>query len=87
VLRDEDELAACLAALSPRPTFVVGVWSPLQVLEERERSREDRGNGMAREQFGHPAFNRAYSMKVDTSSVSPKEAARDIREFVTRNAP
>ena len=86
VLRDEEEFAACLRALTPRPVFVIGVWCPLDILEERERTREDRGNGMAREQFGHPAYERAYSMRVDTSVVSSEEAARAIREFVSRSA-
>ena len=83
VLRDEGELAACFAALSPRPTFLIGVFCPLEILEERERAREDRGNGMAREQFGHPAFKREYAMKIDTSGVLPKEAASAIREFIS----
>jgi len=86
VLRDEEEFAACLSALSSRPTFVIGVWCPLGVLEEREGAREDRAKGMAREQFGHPAYERAYSMKIDTSSISSEEAARAIREFVARSA-
>ena len=86
VLRDEEEFAACLSALSPRPIFVIGLWCPLEILEERERAREDRGDGMAREQFGHPAYERAYSMKLDTSAVSSEEAARAIREFVSRSA-
>jgi len=82
VLRDEGELDACLQALSSRPTFVIGVWSPLDVLEERERIRGDRGIGMARQQFGHPAYGREYAMKLDTSTISPDEGARIIREFV-----
>jgi chloramphenicol 3-O phosphotransferase len=86
VLRDEDEFAACMSALSPRPTYVIGIRCPLAVLEERERERPDRGEGMAREQFGHPAYDRAYAMKVDTSTVSPEEAARAIRAFVARSA-
>jgi chloramphenicol 3-O phosphotransferase len=85
VLRDEEEFAACLGELAPRPTFVIGVSCPLEVLEERERTRPDRGEGMAREQFGHPAYDRAYAMKVDTSSVSAEDAARAIREFVSRS--
>jgi chloramphenicol 3-O phosphotransferase len=82
VLRDEAEFAACLDALAPRPTFVIGVRSPLDVLEERERTRDDRTNGMATSQFGHSAYERAYSMRLDTSSVTPEEGARVIRDFV-----
>jgi chloramphenicol 3-O phosphotransferase len=86
VLRDEDEFSACMSALAPRPVFVIGICCPLAVLEERERERPDRGEGMAREQFGHPAYDRAYAMKVDTSTVTPDEAARAIRAFVSRSA-
>ena len=86
VLRDEEEFAACLEALASRPTIVIGVKCPLEALEQRESLREDRGAGMAREQFGHPAYERAYSMQVDTSVLSPEQAARAIREFVSRNA-
>ncbi|WP_414691600.1 chloramphenicol phosphotransferase CPT family protein [Noviherbaspirillum sp.] len=88
VLRDESAISACLDASSGRPTFVIGVFCPLEVLEERERNRSDRGNGMARSQFGHPAYDREYSMKIDTSKVTPEEGARMIWDFVrTQIAP
>lgn len=84
VLRDDAEFSACLQVLASRPTFIIGVWSPLDVLEERERSRGDRGFGMARSQFGHSAYDREYSLKLDTSTVTPDEGARIIREFVQK---
>ncbi len=43
VLRDSAVLDECIAALAPRPTFVVSVHCPLDVLEQRERARPDRG--------------------------------------------
>ncbi|WP_423396091.1 phosphotransferase-like protein [Burkholderia sp. LMG 21824] len=55
VLRDWSALDECIAALSPRQTFVIGVTCPLDILEQRERARPDRAEGMARSQFGHPA--------------------------------
>jgi chloramphenicol 3-O phosphotransferase len=85
VLRDAAALDECIAALSPRRTFVIGVWCPLDVLEERERARPDRGGGMARSQFGHAAYSRPYSMRLDTSTCSPEEGARHIRSFVNAN--
>jgi chloramphenicol 3-O phosphotransferase len=85
VLRDEQELAACLDVLASRPTFVIGIECPLDVLEERESRRDDRGPGMAREQFGHPAYNRRYALKLDTSVLTPAECARKIREFMAQN--
>jgi chloramphenicol 3-O phosphotransferase len=82
VLRHEAELQACLDGLGSRPTFVFGIWSPLEVLEEREHARPDRGGGMARSQFDHPAYSRPYAMKIDTSLVSPAQGARMIRAFI-----
>jgi chloramphenicol 3-O phosphotransferase len=84
VLRDDAEMEACLRVLSRRRTVLVRVWAPLQVLEERERGRDDRGPGMAREQFGHPAYDRAYDMAIDTSTCSPEQAAAAIRSFMQR---
>ncbi len=82
VLRDTPALDACIAALSPRYTVVVGVSCPLSVLERRESARSDRGDGMARSQFGHPAYSRPYSMRIDTSICSSEEGARRIRRYI-----
>lgn len=82
VLRDTSALDECIAALSPRHTIVVGVSSPLAVLEQRERERADRGEGMARSQFGHPAYSRPYAMRIDTSTCTPEEGAQRIRTYI-----
>ena len=82
VLRDEQELNACLNVLATRPTYLVRVWAPLEILEERERSREDRANGMAREQFGHPAYDRNYDLVINTAAVTPEQGAVAIRDFL-----
>ena len=73
---------ACLNALRGRPTYVVRVWAPLDVLEERERSRDDRAPGMAREQVDHPAYRRAYDLEVDTSLCTPEEGAVAVRRLI-----
>lgn len=82
VLRDESELQATFQVLGGRPLYLVGVKAPLDVLEERERRRDDRGAGMAREQIGHPAFVRAYDVVVDTSACTPAEGAAAVRHFI-----
>jgi chloramphenicol 3-O phosphotransferase len=82
VLRDSAEMDACVDVLRTRSICVVKVWAPLHVLEERERSREDRANGMAREQFGHSAFDREYDLTIDTSSVTPEQGAAAIRSYM-----
>ena len=42
VLRDEAEFQACLKAVSSRTTYLIGVTAPLEVLETRERLRDNR---------------------------------------------
>ena len=86
VLRDETELEATLRVLAGRPTYVVKVSAPLDVLEERERTREDRAIGMAREQVTDPAYARSYDLAIDTSTCSPEEAAAAIRRFIQADA-
>lgn len=82
VLRDGSELRDTLRVLERRPMYVVGVRAPLEVLEERERRREDRGAGMAREQSADPAFGRDYDLVIDTSRHAPEAGAVAIRSFV-----
>ena len=82
VLRDTVEFESCLRVLSPRRICVVRVWAPLSVLEAREQAREDRGGGMAREQFEHPAYKRTYDLEVDTSACTPAQGAAAIRRFM-----
>jgi chloramphenicol 3-O phosphotransferase len=82
VLRDTAEFDACLRILSPRQIYVVRVWAPLSVLEAREQTREDRGVGMAREQFDHPAYQRTYDFEVNTSAGTPTQGAAAIRMFM-----
>src|SRR5688572_24571674 len=84
VLRDTVEFDACLRVLSTRPTCLVRVWAPISVLEAREQTREDRGVGMAREQFEHPAYKRRYDLEVDTSTCTIAEGAAVIRRFIAQ---
>lgn len=82
VLREEAELRDTLSVISVRPMYLVGVRAPVAVLEERERRREDRATGMAREQSANPAFSRDYDLVIDTSTYSPEQGAVAIRRFV-----
>ena len=82
VLRDETELQDTFRVLARRPMYLVGVRAPLEVLEERERRREDRGTRMASEQSANPAFSRNYDLVIDTSRHSAEDGAVFIRNFL-----
>jgi len=57
---------------------LVGVLAPLHVLEEREAARGNRIAGEARAQVGVIHQGIQYDLTVDTSQLSPEEAARVI---------
>ncbi|MEP9374485.1 AAA family ATPase [Mesorhizobium sp. KR1-2] len=60
--------------------FIVGVFAPLEVLEAREREREDRLIGLARWQFDRVHRDMVYDLEVDTSAASPLECAELIKQ-------
>ena len=82
VLRHEKELHECVLALATRPLYQIHVWAPIEVLEQRERLRDDRADGMAREQANHPIFRRTYDLSIDTSTMSPVQGAEAIRALI-----
>ncbi len=77
----EERAAADYARLlSPFEAHWVGVFAPLDVLETRERERGDRMIGLARWQFDRVHKNINYDLKVDTSTATPMECARLIKD-------
>ncbi len=83
VLVEESWRRDCAARFSRLPAFLVGIRCPLEVLEEREKSRSDRTLGQARLQYGvihEPGF---YDVEVDTSRYSVIECARLVAGQLT----
>lgn len=68
------------ALLSSFEVFRVGVFAPLDVLEERERQRGDRMAGLARWQFQRIHQGIIYDLEIDTSSRTPLECAQAIKQ-------
>jgi chloramphenicol 3-O phosphotransferase len=62
--------------------LVVGVRCPLEVVVERERARKDRTIGQAAAQHDVVHRDVAYDLEVDTSVLSPEEAADAIAGLV-----
>ena len=68
----------CVDLFADLPVWLIGVQCPLDVLEQRERSRKNRTLGQARLQFPVIHKNTLYDLEVDTSLLSPEECARRI---------
>ena len=58
--------------------YFIGLFAPLAVLEEREKSRKDRLIGLARWQYDRVHQGIDYDLKIDTSNASPLACARKI---------
>lgn len=68
-------LAGFVNALWDVNVFAVGVHCPLSLLEERERQRNDRSAGLARQQFEVVDRDALYDFEIDTSKAESKTCA------------
>jgi chloramphenicol 3-O phosphotransferase len=59
--------------------LLVGLFAPLDVLEQRERARGDRDLGLARWQYDRVHDGVSYDLEIDTTLQPPAEAAEIIR--------
>lgn len=75
-----EEKAEYAILLSAFDAFLVGVFAPLDVLEARERQRGDRLIGLARWQYNRVHKDMVYDLEIDTSSASPLECAKSIKQ-------
>jgi chloramphenicol 3-O phosphotransferase len=82
VLSEEWRLLDCLALFAPQDVVLVGVHCPLPELERRERKRGDRPPGLAARQITQVHAHGLYDMECDTSTASPLDCARRIRDFL-----
>jgi len=78
VFVDPGWLSAWRAELTGIRLLLVGVFAPLHLLEERERSRGNRISGEARAQFEVIHRGVGYDITVDTSDRTPEQCARAI---------
>ena len=75
----DDEWRLFEGLLAEFDVHLVGVFADIDVVEAREKQRGDRDIGQARWQSGRVHKGLAYDLTVDTSRVSPAEAAAQIK--------
>src|SRR4051794_21492395 len=86
VLAGKPFLKEGVELLADLPVLFVGVQCPLEELERRERERGDRGEGLARFQYGRVHHYGIYDVEVDTSVSSPEECAQQIASALAERA-
>jgi chloramphenicol 3-O phosphotransferase len=83
----EDSLSRCLDLVSEYTVLYVGVFCPIDVLEQREAARGDRKTGLARYQSARIHENSEYDVEVETHELSPNQAAQKIISALETIAP
>jgi chloramphenicol 3-O phosphotransferase len=88
VLLDQNSLKAYAENLKNHTVYYIGVFCDLKTMQERELLRGDRCIGLSNDQIDrvHQGTLNSYDFTVDTTSISPFEAARLILEFVQGNS-
>lgn len=71
-----------LKVLHDFPVLLVGVKCPLEELERREKTRENRKQGLAKIQYNKVHTYTIYDLEVDTSKQSPFECAKEIKKVI-----
>jgi chloramphenicol 3-O-phosphotransferase len=82
VLLEPHWVQECASILGDLPALLVGVYCPLEVVEQRERDRQDRTVGQARAQFDKVHAHRVYDVSVDTSKATAEECAAVILKHI-----
>jgi chloramphenicol 3-O phosphotransferase len=87
VLFDEEALKAYVQQLKAHTVYYIGVFCDLEVMQEREVLRRDRCVGLSNDQIDrvHQGALNSYDFKVDTTAISPFEAARQILKYIDDN--
>lgn len=86
VLEGDERLRDYVQLLSNHRVYFIAIVCNLDVLEERERTRQNRPVGMARPQskLVHGP-TRLYDLEIDTTNTSPDISALHIVDFIKNN--
>jgi chloramphenicol 3-O phosphotransferase len=85
VLLETSWLEECRRLWTTIDWLFVGVRCPLEVVEKRERDRQDRTVGQAAAQFSVVHEGCDYDVEVDTSVLDPTEASARIVQVLARS--
>ena len=72
----------CTQLFAAMNAYLIGIRCPLEILEQRERDREDRTLGQARAQYEVVHRYTQYDLEVDTSILSTAQCAQKIMERI-----
>jgi chloramphenicol 3-O phosphotransferase len=82
-----DSLPRCLDLVSRYTVLYVGLFCPLELLEQREATRGDRKIGLAIYQSTRVHVDSEYDVEVDTHALSVEQAAQKVISALDTTAP
>lgn len=80
VFVEKDWVDECASLFADMDAYLVGLYCPLEILEEREKHRKDRTLGQARDQFDVIHKYAKYDLELDTSKLTAEECAEKVIE-------
>lgn len=80
-------VSECATLFGDLPALLIGIRCPLEVLEQREKGRQERTPGQARAQFDLVHAHGIYDLEVDTSVSSPEQCALAIKKRLQEGPP
>ncbi len=88
VLIERQWVRECAALFAGLRAFLIGIHCPLEILEQRERARQDRTLGQARAYLDKVHAHSMYDLEIDTSLMDPLASAVQIkRRIQDKTAP
>lgn len=85
ILYDPSWLIDLVDALYGYRVYFVGLRAPLEVIEQREKSRGTSPIGHARAYYNTVHKHGEYDLVIDTATLSAQQAARAIKEYIEHN--
>ncbi len=82
VLHDKAMYDDCKKCFADFNVLWVGIFCPLEILEQREKRRSDRVLGLARGLFNIVHSFCDYDIKIDTSTTSVEDAVKLVKEKI-----
>ena len=85
ILYDHSWLTDLKHVLKKFKVYFIGVHAPLEVIEEREKKRGSRLLGHTRSHYDTVHKNIIYDLEIDTSKLTPEQAAIVIQKYIEKN--
>ncbi|MBS0186305.1 MAG: hypothetical protein JSS34_08310 [Proteobacteria bacterium] len=82
VLLEGDILKSYVEMLKEHTVYFIGIFCDFKAMSEREVLRRDRALGLSNDQMDRVhGFSQAYDLKINTTTLSPFDCAKEILKF------